>query len=85
MAAASEVCNATRCLGDGSHLIFRQRVRGSVRAVRAVQNTRVFQTETGVIAEVTLGEEDPVRGVPAKNQEDMSVVHIYIVDARSLL
>jgi len=53
IAAAREVCNATRRLGDGSRLILRQRVRGSVRAVRAVRNTRVFQTETGVVADVT--------------------------------
>ena len=44
-------CNATRRLGDGKRLILRQRVRGSVRAVRAVRNTRVFQTETGVDAD----------------------------------
>jgi hypothetical protein len=40
-----------RPLGDGKHVIFRQRVRGSVRAFRAVRNTWVFQTETGVVAE----------------------------------
>src|SRR5882757_1563583 len=44
-------CNATRRLGDGKRVILRQRVRGSVRAVRAVRNTRVFQTETGVVAD----------------------------------
>ena len=33
-------------------MILRQRVRGSVRAVRAVRNTRVFQTETRVVADV---------------------------------
>jgi len=52
IAGTREVCNATRRLGDGSCLILRQRVRGSVRAVRAVRNTRVFQTETGVVADV---------------------------------
>jgi len=46
------LCNATRRLGDGQRVIIRHRVRGSVRAVRAVRNTRVFQTETGVVAEV---------------------------------
>jgi len=30
---------------------FRQSVRGSVRAVRAVRNTRVFQTEIRVVAD----------------------------------
>jgi hypothetical protein len=35
---------------DGQCVIIRQRVRGYVRAVRAVRNTRVFQTETRVIA-----------------------------------
>jgi hypothetical protein len=52
IAAAREVCNATRRLGDGSRLILRQRVRGSARAVRAIRNTRVFQTETRVVADV---------------------------------
>jgi len=41
---------------DPSRLILCQRVRGSVRAVRAVRNTRVFQTETGVVADVAWGE-----------------------------
>jgi len=45
------LCNATRRLGDRQHVILRQRVRGSVRAVRAVRNTRVFQTETRVVAD----------------------------------
>jgi len=45
------LCNATRRLGDGQRVILRQRVRGSVRAVRAVRNTLVFQTETGVVAD----------------------------------
>jgi len=45
------LCNATRRLGDGKRVILRQRVRGSVRAVRAVQNTRVFLTETRVVAD----------------------------------
>jgi hypothetical protein len=52
IAASREVCNATRRLGDRSRLILRQRVRGSARAVRAVRNTRVFQTETSVVADV---------------------------------
>jgi len=54
IAAAREICNATRRLGDGSCAIHCQRVWGSVRAVRAVWNTRVFQTETTVIADVWL-------------------------------
>ena len=29
--------------------------------------------------------EDAIRGVPGKSPEDMSAVHIYILDARSLL
>lgn len=37
---------------DPSRLILRQMVRGSARAVRAIRNTRVFQTETRVIADV---------------------------------
>jgi len=51
IAAARKVCNATHHLGDGSCLILRQSVRGSDRAVRAVWNTRVFQTETRVVAD----------------------------------
>ena len=43
--------NATRRLGDRQRVILRQRVRGSVRAIRAVWNTRVFQTETRVVAD----------------------------------
>jgi len=46
------LCNATRRLGDGQRVILRQSVRGSVRAVRAVRNSRVFQTETTVVADV---------------------------------
>jgi len=34
---------------------------------------------------VTLGEEDAIRGMPGKSPEDMSAVHIYILDARLLL
>jgi hypothetical protein len=45
------LCNATRRLGDGKHVILHQRVRGSVRAVRAVRNTRVFLTETRVVVD----------------------------------
>ena len=44
-------CNATRRMGDGKPVILCQRVRGSVRAVRAVRNTRVFQTDTRVDAD----------------------------------
>jgi len=44
--------NATRHLGDGKHIILRQRVQGSVRAVSAVRNTRVFLTEIRVVADV---------------------------------
>jgi len=32
-----------------------------------------------------LGEEDAIRGLPGKSLEDMSAVHMYILDARSLL
>jgi len=38
-------------LCNGKRVILRQRVRGSVRAVRAFQNTRVFLTETRVVAD----------------------------------
>jgi hypothetical protein len=50
IAAAREVCNATRRVGDGSRLILRPRVQGSARSARAVRNTRVFQAETRVVA-----------------------------------
>jgi len=40
------LCNAMRHLGDGKRIILRQRVQGSVSAVRAVRNTRVFLTDT---------------------------------------
>jgi hypothetical protein len=46
------VWNATRRMGNGQRVILSYRVRGSVRAVRAVQNPRVFHTETMVIADV---------------------------------
>jgi hypothetical protein len=52
IATTREVCNATSRLGDGSRLILRQRVQCSARAVRAVRNTQVFQTETRVVADV---------------------------------
>jgi len=45
------LCNATRRLGDALRVILRERARGSVRAVRAVRNTRVFLTETRVVAD----------------------------------
>jgi hypothetical protein len=46
------LCNTTRRLGDRQRVILRQRVRGSVRAVRAVRNTRVLQTETRVVVDM---------------------------------
>ena len=49
------VRNTTRRLGEGKRVILRHRVQGSVRAVRAVQNTRVFLTETRVVADVPEG------------------------------
>jgi len=45
------LCNATHRLGDRQRVILRQRVRGSIRAIRAVWNTRVFQMETRVVAD----------------------------------
>jgi hypothetical protein len=53
IASGREVCNSTRCLGDRSRLILHQRVWGSARAVSAIQNTRVFQTETRVVADAS--------------------------------
>jgi len=47
------LCNATCCLGDGKCVILHQRVRGFVKAVRAVHNTRVFLMETSVVADET--------------------------------
>jgi hypothetical protein len=46
------LCNATRRHADGKRVILRQRVRGSVRALRAVRNTPEFLTETRVVAGV---------------------------------
>jgi len=46
------LCNATRRLGDWRHVILGRRVRGSVRAIRAIQIPRVFLTETRVVADV---------------------------------
>jgi hypothetical protein len=43
--------NVTRHLGNRKHVIFCHRVRGSVRAVRAVWNTNVFLTATRVVAD----------------------------------
>ena len=45
------VCNATCRLDVGQPVILRQWVRGSVRAIRAVRNTRVFLMETRVVAD----------------------------------
>jgi hypothetical protein len=45
------LCNATCHLGARKHVILCQRVRGSVKAVRAVLNTWVFQTDTMVVAD----------------------------------
>jgi hypothetical protein len=44
--------NATSRLGDGYREILRPRVRGLFRAVLAARNTRVFLTETRVVADV---------------------------------
>jgi len=46
------LCNATCRLRDRKCVFLRQMVRGSVRAVRAIRNTQVFQTETRVFADV---------------------------------
>jgi hypothetical protein len=59
--------NATRRLGDGKCVILRQRVRGSVRAVKAVRNTLVFQTETSVVADIVVQNDNPdLRPVSSK-------------------
>jgi len=50
------LCNATRRLCDGKRLFLHQRVRGSITAVRAVRNTRVFLTETRVVADLLASE-----------------------------
>ena len=47
------VCNATRCFGEGKHLILRQRVRGSITAVRVIRNAWTFLMETGLVADAT--------------------------------
>jgi len=45
------VWNGTRRLGDRMGVIQSQKVRGSIKAVRAVRNTRVFLTETRVLGD----------------------------------
>ena len=63
-----KLCNATRHLGDGLRVILRQRVRGSVRAVRAVGNTQVFLTETRVVADaVVQPQTDKTAATPSPN------------------
>jgi hypothetical protein len=52
IAAAREVRSATHHVGQRFRLILRQRILGSVRAVRAVRNTRVFLMETSFVADV---------------------------------
>jgi len=47
------VCNATHRLCDGKRVTLCQTVRGSFRAVSAVSNTCVFQTETRVVADAS--------------------------------
>jgi len=51
IAAAREVLNTSRPLGNRSRLMLRQRVQRSACTVRAVRNTWLFQTETKVIAD----------------------------------
>ena len=63
------VCSATRRLGDGQCVILRQSVRGSVRAVRAVQNSRVFQTEIWVVADDEHGRRTEGMSWPAPGEE----------------
>jgi hypothetical protein len=48
--------NATRRLGVRLRVILLQGVRDSVSALRAVRNTRVFQTETRVVGDVESGQ-----------------------------
>jgi len=38
-------------LGDGKRVILSQSIEGSVRAIRAVRNIRVFLMETSVVAD----------------------------------
>jgi len=49
-----EVRNETWRLGDRMHVVVRQRVRGSVRAITAIQNTLVFLKESKVVADIAL-------------------------------
>ena len=52
IATARQVWNAARRLGNRWRQILCQRVLGSVRAFRAVRNTRVFLTETWFVTDV---------------------------------
>jgi len=51
LAPTREVRNSTRRLGDGSRRSLCQKARGSVRAIWAIPNTRVFLTETRLVAD----------------------------------
>jgi len=45
------LCNATCHLANGKYVSLCPRVQGSVRAIRAIRHTRVFLTETRVVAD----------------------------------
>jgi hypothetical protein len=47
------LCYATRRLGAGQRTILCQRVRGSVRSLIAIQNSRLFQTDASVFVDVS--------------------------------
>jgi hypothetical protein len=76
IAATREVCNATCRLGNGLHLILRQMVRDSVRAVRANRNTLVFQTETCVVPDEGL--RAPLEGCLCHPGAIIIVLHAFL-------
>jgi hypothetical protein len=46
------LCNVTRHPGSGKRIILRQRIWGSVKALRVDRNTLVFLTETWLVADL---------------------------------
>jgi len=67
--------NATHRLGDRQCVILCQTVRGSVRAIRAIRNTRVFQMETSVVGDAYCHRAAPNATEPHLNMT--RVVHLH--------
>jgi len=79
------LCNATWRLVDGQPVIFRQSVRGSVRAVRAVWNIQVFQTETSVVADVAQLQHQQIKAIEYPDEAEQGQGELKMIDAMSNL